>query len=50
MMRMAGGTRVINFGRRSAGDAEAPINHLYDKKTCIAGDLRALKINPDRSV
>jgi hypothetical protein len=50
MIRVPDRSWVINFGRRAIEDVETLIHLPHDRKTCIAGDLCALKINADGSV
>jgi hypothetical protein len=50
MVRMSKRSGVIDLGRRSTKDVEALIDLPHEKKTGIAGDLCALKINADGSV
>jgi hypothetical protein len=40
---------MVNLGRGSIEDVEAMIDFPHDRKTVIAGDLCALKINADGS-
>src|SRR5208337_1715167 len=50
MIRMSRRPRVIDLGCRATEDVEALVNLSHEKKAGITGDLRALKINADRSV
>jgi hypothetical protein len=47
VIRMPWRSGVIDLGRRSTEDVETLIDLPHDKKTCIAGDLYALKINAE---